>query len=514
MKLRWKLALVALVVATLGTVALAWRGNGAQRAVEEPRRALRSEGFKLELGEFQLATSTEVRERAAVLCAAGQACRNMSWPGMPELNRPVGTNAALVLWQQDRWETTFSEDVWPALRERLAENQAVLDQTCAAALSGPVGFEPVVRPNGTVLYPHLANVKTLAWTLAARTILELHDNHRAAAWTNLLALTRLVSTWNPEPSDIAHLVRFAALALAQSATWEFLQADGWTDEQLAVLQREWESAVLLGELPEAVAFSRASMVMVCRTEREQPLNLPPLGQFGPALVRSPKAAWGDLMSILRELRYRKIGSYEDEKALLLYFRQREHELRQAVRSASWSEMLGLPGVKSSPSFQSPSGGRSRMQVLLSLKQVALGHQSWGWHPLARAAEAEARRRLLVTALAIERHRLQQGARPESLQQLVPRWLPDLPTDFADGKPLRYHLTEHGCFVLYSVGLDCTDDQGLMTQRRPGGQYPLERDFGSRKGTDLVWPRPASPAAAIDPIPRAVPAVRNAVRSGG
>src|SRR5207244_1522667 len=67
-------------------------------------------------------------------------------------------------------------------------------------------------------------------------------------------------------------------------------------------------------------------------------------------------------------------------------------------------------------------------------------------------------------------------------------------DFMDGQPLRYRLTDDGHFVLYSIGLDCTDDGGTMQPRGRGrfgrGAPPV---FGIPQQVDLVWPRPASEA---------------------
>jgi hypothetical protein len=82
-------------------------------------------------------------------------------------------------------------------------------------------------------------------------------------------------------------------------------------------------------------------------------------------------------------------------------------------------------------------------------------------PLAarKFCHLEAHRESALTALAIERFRLaHEGALPETLQQLVPTWLPKIPTDIFDGQPLRYRRLERG-YVVYSVGPDRIDDGG-------------------------------------------------------
>lgn len=61
-------------------------------------------------------------------------------------------------------------------------------------------------------------------------------------------------------------------------------------------------------------------------------------------------------------------------------------------------------------------------------------------------------------LAVERYRLARGALPETLRDLVPTYIPDVPSDPFDGKPLRYKRLERG-YVIYSVGPDGNDDGG-------------------------------------------------------
>jgi hypothetical protein len=63
------------------------------------------------------------------------------------------------------------------------------------------------------------------------------------------------------------------------------------------------------------------------------------------------------------------------------------------------------------------------------------------------------------AIAIERHRLAHGSYPVSLSELVPTYLPAVPVDQYDGKPLRYKLID-GKPLLYSVGCDGKDDGGV------------------------------------------------------
>lgn len=88
-------------------------------------------------------------------------------------------------------------------------------------------------------------------------------------------------------------------------------------------------------------------------------------------------------------------------------------------------------------------------------------------PIERACAArdlaETRRDVTLTVLAIESFRRAKGAWPRSLAELVPAYLPRVPLDPFDGRPLRYTAPGSGSAgpVLYSVGVDQVDDGGSI-----------------------------------------------------
>ena len=260
-----------------------------------------------------------------------------------------------------------------------------------------------------MLLPHLATIKNLSQILGTGVVLDLHDQKPEAAWTNLLAATRLVTGWDLEPPEISHLVRAGLMSLAFNTTWQALQYPGWSDGQLAALQHEWETVDFFRGLPETEAFARASDADACQRERQQPLS------FGMPLTyvqRHPGFAWNALVSYLQRVRYRQHGSYEDEQAFLLYHRDRDIELRKAIQAPTWAEMRGLPGVTNQPTFQSKHA--SAAQSLFNLTRMNSRVPGAGQGFLGRIAEAEARRRLCVAAIVLERYRLRHGAYPKNV----------------------------------------------------------------------------------------------------
>jgi hypothetical protein len=74
------------------------------------------------------------------------------------------------------------------------------------------------------------------------------------------------------------------------------------------------------------------------------------------------------------------------------------------------------------------------------------------------AQSAARRDAVLTAIAAERSRLRTGKYPSRLEELVPDFLPEIPHDPFDGKPLRWIAQDAGV-AIYSIGSDGKDDLG-------------------------------------------------------
>jgi hypothetical protein len=90
----------------------------------------------------------------------------------------------------------------------------------------------------------------------------------------------------------------------------------------------------------------------------------------------------------------------------------------------------------------------------------------------------ARTRCAVAALAVEHHRLLHGRLPDTLDELVPVFIQTVPQDPFDGKPLRYRqlAAPSQGYVVYSVGHDCDDNNGL-----DNGEFNLKA-----VGTDIAF----------------------------
>ncbi len=73
--------------------------------------------------------------------------------------------------------------------------------------------------------------------------------------------------------------------------------------------------------------------------------------------------------------------------------------------------------------------------------------------------------MAATALAIRLYELDHGKRPETLTQLVPNYMRELPVDpFASDRRAIGYLPDAHPPILYSIGQDAEDNGGAFTFR--------------------------------------------------
>jgi hypothetical protein len=486
MHLRWKIVLGICLASLLAAVLYYRSANSARLAAEDTRRDLKRKGFKLALSEFNFDSSPEIRARSAEITNAARLSHGFIRRELFAVLRPFATNAMLPLFQEEQITTEFSDDLWTDLHEVMEENADVLNRACTAALGERIFFQPLVMRDNDRFFGHLTDMRALALALSGRTLVRLKEQQRSEAWKNLLALTHLVARWDPGPAELPQMVRMTCLSLAQQTTWEALQFGGWGERDLATLQHEWEKTDFFARLPDSASFARAHVLFACEREREQPLRMNmPISRVVSEMLDSPARAWSDFTSGARDENYRQNTIFADERTLALYFTNLELLYGQIAGDRNWLELQSIPGLTNMPG--APQFTERQLALVNDNSRNGYFQRS---SVAVRAAEAEARKRVLVTALALERYKTARGEYPASLAALTPALLPTAATDFIDGQPLRYRKTDDGHFLCYSIGLDGVDDGGQMmdwlnpTQEAGPG-------FRPRREPDLAWARPGT-----------------------
>jgi len=95
-----------------------------------------------------------------------------------------------------------------------------------------------------------------------------------------------------------------------------------------------------------------------------------------------------------------------------------------------------------------------------------------------AAFTQTRANQAFLVCALERYRLSHGGYPDQLTALLPAFVETLPNDLLNGQSLHYASQKDGRFILYSVGWNETDDDGVSA--------PAKSNMGDSDKPDWLW----------------------------
>lgn len=444
--------------------------------VAEAHRALQKQGIRSKLAQFDFLVPQEYQERGlAVLHADTNLGQTPDFNDESPIVRAIGTRGALtnqVIWRSNYFERRGLRDPWRRVRSMLEIRSGEIDAARAALLAGPFGFRVKASDGIEIKTGHIHQILSALRTFNLCIVADLHDGRFDEAWTNVLAATRCLTAWKAEPTPLAQRTRPHMAAIASAGVWQALQARVWSDAQLSSLEREWRNVNFFAALPEMVEFEGASLVQAMNIFR---------GDFTASnltirdLLDEPKQIPAFIKDHAAITLYRiRGGLYEDQRDVLFYFRDRQFELRRAIAVNTLAEILPLPGMTNGRPFISRHS--SLVSSLITVDLFSIHSPGRGLGVTGSAAEAEIYRRLILAAIALEKHRLRAGSYPETHNG------PDF-FDFADGQKLRYGRLQNGRFLLYSVGLDCTDNGGNTASSVAASRVGVD------EGIDIVWPAP-------------------------
>jgi hypothetical protein len=297
---------------------------------------------------------------------------------------------------------------------------------------------------------------------------------------------------------ISELVRIAIGAIARADTWEALQADGWTDEDLAGLQKAWTdqnfgSAMIHSTEGERV-FCGVSTGQL-RESNEDTYEL----LFGAYSGLAAAFSGGELdaessTGLLEKLPYgEELVEFSKKQIFCRVWRfawSHQAQLRD-LRGLQQLIELERIGVANN-SYLSVKDALERLIAQSSEKKFYDRMRFPGYdsistlsRTLLKAMMSETDRSMTLCAIALKRYSLRGGKLPTTLDALVPEFLPSLPVDYMDGKPVKYRLNDDNTFTLYSVGEDGKDNGGDVTL----ASNTTFRDMWRRR--DCVWPAQAT-----------------------
>ena len=387
----------------------------------------------------------------------------------------------------DHWflkevDEAFQDDLAPeiqltevqrrALREELTAADAVLREARRLA-DFPQGRFPVAwKPDvlSTVL-EYVEAVRTIANVLHYDVIWRADQQDPDGAILSCRAILNTGRAIGDEPTLISQLVRHAVHSFTVRGIERALAQGEPSDAALLSLQQLLEQEVNGPPLVLiALRGERASLDRMMRNLENGKVPIHKwLGYFGSGGSRGNP--------LFRNLEMFLSGCLKRQRASLV------HLLTDIVEAAK------LPPEQRAAWFkaQGPTLASQPWAVQMFLPGV------FRLEPSFRRGEAELRCALVM--VAVERFRRRHGRWPESLNELVPEFLVQLPTDPCNGLPLCYRHLKDGV-VIYSVAEDGVDNGGTILRR---GAMKAGVDWGVR-----LWDVPRRRRPAPAPAPTGLP----------
>jgi hypothetical protein len=484
MSRRGKIGLAVSLAVALVMLGLRWQ---AQWQLSAYRKKLIASGEKLTVAELAPKRNLQATNTALFLKLASTI--KPFWQCWPDAMLMIKPGVSRVAWRQPQLMQMVNFDktatnIWPALIDALAKNEQSFDELLPLVDLGGIEFIQDYSQPDLNYSTYLIQVRQLVMDLMARAILALHQGRMQEAFSYLKSCGTVSQLIAKDPLMIDQSFRYAWLSIEAESCWEFLQAEGWTDRQLAELQNQWDRADILEAAGASIAMERARGPKEFQMARASRQGLDQI-MGGGSGIRDNGELWNDfllnarkvpgelLTSFPRYWGWRWIWSYRDEQRYLEFMQtviestkevQKRRSILSSLKYRGASATIFPPIANSFDVAGSMTGGTERF-VGLALRAQTVAN-------------------IVTAAIALERFHLAHHAYPENLARLAPEFVQAVPVDCMDGHDLRYRLNLDGTYLLYSVGEDGVDNGGDPTPQKG-------KSHGFFNGRDLVWPRPAT-----------------------
>ena len=345
-------------------------------------------------------------------------------------------------------------DMQQLIAEYLSDNAEALRLLHQAASMKACRYPVDLSKGFSTLLPHLNSYRQAERLLYLEAIQHTEKQEPQQAAESVIVSLGVSRSLNQEPILISYLVHVACQGMALESLERVLNRMPLTDAQLARLAAAIEESEKQRGLTRAFVGERCTGDDIFQGLRRGKIPLKEISTLGD---EGDEPFWVRLLPRL----YRATGLLElDEKSYLDIMEQNVEATQLPP-----PETLAAAHAVSEKAQHLP-----RWHVLSRMLTPALESV------VRKAGRSAANIRDARTAIAIERYRLATGKLPSQLSDLVPTFLPSVPADPFDGKPLRYKILAKG-YVVYSVGDDREDNGGVEKNSKGAGYVP---------GTDITF----------------------------
>jgi hypothetical protein len=502
MKTRWKILIVVGIFMVLAcAVSFVTLRIQPANEVEAYKKLLRDNGEKLEISEVlpppvaPESNSVNAVEDAFRMFGSGS-------EQVPDAMKMVAPGKALVGWMQPDARGYDFTNSWEDFSAEIAADLPAIELLHQVLERPALDFQLDYKKGFALLLPHLAPMKHAAQKLEAAVVCDLHNRDTGAAGTNILTILGLVQRNAEEGPLISHLVRIAMAAIAVAPTWELLQATNVTDAQLAALQKGWEQMDFLSDAQNVYLMERAwamETIEKCRASHKGFEEI--VGAYSSSGSSGGSASvwtWPpdldalteDSRNAVGEAMWRSAWSYSDELHTLKVDQIILETLRlmQTNQSRFYKTNYDVMMTRLALLGSTNVGATFFRALKIPDFSEIFADLSFSG-AVQKTIRMETGCRIVVTAVALKRFQIKHAKWPDTLDELVPEFLPSVTVDPNDGKQLKYHPNADGTFLLYSVGDDGVDDGGDPTPAKT----TTSSTWYWQRGRDWVWPQPATDA---------------------
>lgn len=290
----------------------------------------------------------------------------------------------------------------------------------------------------SALLPNVQKMRTLARLMQLRARVAVAKGDTEAAVESVEAIFESSRALAQQQLLIEHLVRMAIANVALAEVEFLLNEAELSDEQLARLRKHVEALDFQQGLVNSVMGERAMGYYIFHHLETMHGDQPFTGKPDPGPGSITKAE--DCRMYLELQRQMLDAAREPFPAGL----EKEKQVEQQVRLLA--------------------GTSNPLEKLNYMTTLLIMPASSG--AFAATARNAAQRDLVLCAIAARQYQASRGEPPASLAALVPEFLPAVPADPFDGRPLRLIADGEG-LTFYSVGSDQKDDGGLESEQRSG-----------------------------------------------
>jgi len=248
---------------------------------------------------------------------------------------------------------------------------------------------------GTLAY-HLSDIKRCALLLKLEAICYAEGENAQSAVQSIKSILGVARSLEKEPMTISQLVRIACQSIAVSTLERTLNRINLTDEQFAELEDDLTNVIDSSNMSCAFAGERCIVLSILKN----PESLGP--GIGPAVPSVP---------IL--FLYRTLGLAEDDAIIYL-------DLIDGYMNAA--KLPPHQRQKAADAVEAKFKSTSKIHILLHVFMPAFNRIIT--IDLKNIAEL----RTALVSLVVQRYRLATGRLPETLKDLVPKYLEAVPTD--------------------------------------------------------------------------------------